>query len=180
MNKLINNNRNNKSNKQNNIKNNKKSNKMNNRSNRKKNINNNRRSNKKSNKRSNKVSNRRSNKNNKNNNRRSNNKNKYISKGGALVNIHPKSNENPFLHKNGQGVMRLNNYLCLKEDKLNDFSNIIYELFFRRIQEKTMIDDVDRRVDLDLNKLKIETDAEKEKELINFVNNNRKINPIYK
>jgi len=141
---------------------------------------NNKSNNKQNNIKNNKKSNKMNKKSNRKSNRKSNNKNKYISKGGALVNVHPNSNENPFLHKNGQGVMRLNNYLCLKEDKLNDFSNIIYELFFRRIQEKNMIDDVDRRVDLDLHKLKIETDSEKEKELNNFVNINSKINPIYK
>ena len=112
---------------------------------------------------------------------RKNNKNNKLIKGGSLVNIHPSSKKNPFLHKsNGQGIMRLNNYLCFKEDKLNDFSDMVYELFFRRIQEKTMLDDVDRRVNLDLNTLQANTDAQKEQNLNQIVNSNISRNPVYK
>ena len=107
--------------------------------------------------------------------------NKKSVKGGALVNIQPGSKLNPFFNKsNGQGIMRLNNYLCFKEDKLNDFSDMVYELFFRRIQEKSMFDDVDRRVNLDLPLLKSNTEAQKENDLNILINSNVKRNPVYK
>ena len=153
--------------------------KIKNKSNRKniKNKNNSNRKNKTNiNRKTKNISNR---KNNKNNNK--NNKNNKLIKGGSIVNIHPNSKKNPYLHKsNGQGIMRLNNYLCFKEDKLNDFSDMVYELFFRRIQEKTMLDDVDRRVNLDLTTLQANTDAQKEKNLNQIINNYISKNPVYK
>ena len=155
--------------------------KIKNKSNRKNKNNSNRKSKKNISNRKNKTNINRKTKNISNRKNNKNNKNNKLIKGGSLVNIHPSSKKNPFLHKsNGQGIMRLNNYLCFKEDKLNDFSDMVYELFFRRIQEKTMLDDVDRRVNLDLNTLKANTDSQNEQNLNQIVNSNITRNPVYK
>jgi hypothetical protein len=79
---------------------------------------------------------------------------------------------NPFVYNRTPNIMRMNNYLCLKENSIKDLSNIVYELFGRRIVESDTKDDIYRTKSLGLNKLYRDTDAYKNKKMEQYVINN--------
>ena len=84
--------------------------------------------------------------------------------------------ENPFVRNQTPNIMRLNNYVCLKENTIKDLSNTVYELFGRRIMESDSISDFERAQALGLNQIYRNTRgyAEKQKALNATTNFNQK------
>lgn len=84
--------------------------------------------------------------------------------------------ENPFVRNQTPNIMRLNNYVCLKENTIKDLSNTVYELFGRRIMESDSVSDFERAQALGLNQIYRNTRgyAEKQKALNAATNFNPK------
>jgi len=84
--------------------------------------------------------------------------------------------ENPFVNNQSPNIMRLNNYVCLKENTIKDLSNTVYELFGRRVMESDAVGDFERAQALGLNQIYRNTQsyAEKQKALHAATNFNDK------
>ncbi|MBT3463641.1 hypothetical protein HN451_01525 [archaeon] len=83
---------------------------------------------------------------NKKSNKKPKNNKKSNQKGGKI----PSPMGNPFVNSSSPNVMRLNNYICLRENTVKDLSNVVYELFSRRINEGGLVEDASRAGDLKL------------------------------
>ena len=133
----------------------------------------------------NKKTNNKTNKKTKNNSKRKSNKKlnksiksikskKIINHKGGRIPIPLK--ENPFVNNQSPNIMRLNNYVCLKENTIKDLSNTVYELFGRRVMESDAVGDFERAQALGLNQIYRNTQsyAEKQKALHAATNFNDK------
>ena len=155
--------------KKNSKKNSKKSNKTNKKMNRKTNRKNNRKTNNKIKNNSKRKSNKKINK-----SKKSIKSKNIVNHKGGRIPIPLK--ENPFVNNQSPNIMRLNNYVCLKENTIKDLSNTVYELFGRRIMESDSVGDFERAQALGLNQIYRNTRsyAEKQKALHATTNFNQK------
>ena len=56
----------------------------------------------------------------------------------------------PFFRNSSQPVIRINDYVCIKDKTLEDISNVLYELFVRRLTSKSKLRELNRAWDLDM------------------------------
>lgn len=113
--------------------------------------------------------------------RSSSRSNPQHTRGGAILKFDRHSispymkNNNTRLQKNGPPVLRMNNYICLKESTISDITNIFYELFARRIVEGDEVNRVDRDTYLDLSKYYRNLDGFKRNMVDQYVYSNKDI-----